>query len=115
VRNLTRDERTVTPLVQRPLEDRRGTGSPVRLRVEGGGQEELAARRSSSLESGNNVTRRPLVVRPGTGLLVLPGAPCWRSLLRSSEEALEWVFWGRGGGGGGSSAFFTASSIEVLE
>lgn len=46
---------------------------------------------------------------------IVPGAPCWRSLLRSSDEALEWVFCGRGGGVGGSSAFFMASSIDVLE
>lgn len=46
---------------------------------------------------------------------IVPGAPCWKSLLRSSEEAREWDFWGRGGGVGGSSAFFTASSNDVLE
>ncbi len=54
-------------------------------------------------------------VRQSPRLWVVPGAPCWRSLLRSSEEALEWVFWGRGGGVGGSSAFFIASSKDVLE
>lgn len=35
--------------------------------------------------------------------------------MRSSEEAREWLFWGRGGGVGGSSAFFIASSNDVLE
>lgn len=48
-------------------------------------------------------------------MVLAPKAPCWKSLLRSSDEALEWDFWGRGGGVGGSSAFLMASSIEVLE
>lgn len=39
----------------------------------------------------------------------------WKTLFRSREDALEWVFCGRGGGVGGSSPLFMASSMEVLE
>lgn len=46
---------------------------------------------------------------------VVPWPLCWKSLLRSREEAREWVLCGRGGGVGGSSIFFMASSMEVLE
>lgn len=44
-----------------------------------------------------------------------PGTLGWKTLFRSKEEALEWVFCGRGGGVGGSSPLFMASSMEVLE
>lgn len=44
-----------------------------------------------------------------------PGTLGWKTLFRSKEEALEWVFCGRGGGVGGSSPLFMVSSMEVLE
>lgn len=44
-----------------------------------------------------------------------PGTLGWKTLFRSKEDALEWVFCGLGGGVGGSSPRFMASSMEVLE
>lgn len=46
---------------------------------------------------------------------LVAGTLGWKTLFRSKEEALEWVFCGRGGGVGGSSPLFMASSMEVLE
>lgn len=51
----------------------------------------------------------------GTNPDLVAGTLGWKTLFRSKEEALEWVFCGRGGGVGGSSPLFMASSMEVLE